>query len=117
MDDQLISSLEQRVDQLERDLGLPLSKQDPALSDSITKLERDIEALGLTHLTPDLVDKYQRLKALLDCADTKKMLSHTLRKAEIVMKSEQEMRQAGKQLEEIQRLKRFLDFDPLHSEG
>lgn len=115
MDEQLLLSLEQRVDQLERDLGLPLPKQDPPVAESIARLERDIEALGLSALNPELVDKYHKLKALLDCADTRKALSHTLRKAEILMKSAQDMRQAAKQLEEIQRLKRFLDFDPLHS--
>ena len=116
MESQLISSLEQRVSQLERDLGPLLSKHDPSYSEAITKLEREIEALKLANLDQSLVEKYHKLKPLLDCADTRKILSQTIRKAEIIMKSEEEMRQAAKQLEEIQRLKRFLDFDPLHSE-
>jgi len=117
MDAQLLTSLEQRVDQLERDLGLPLGKQDSSLSESLTKLERDVEALGLTHLTPALVDKYERLQTLLDCRDTRQLLSRSLRKADLLLKSEPEIRQSASQLDEIQRLKRYLDFDPLHSEA
>lgn len=117
MDSQLLSSLEQRVSQLERDLGLPLGKQDPSLTESLSKLERDIDALGLNHLNPALVEKYTKLQGLLDCRDTRQLLSRTMRKAELLVKSEEEIRQVASQLEEVQRLKRFLDFDPLHSKG
>ena len=45
----------------------------------------------------------------------KGLLLNSIAKAERVLKSENEIREAATLMEKINSLKRYLDFDPLHS--
>jgi hypothetical protein len=69
----------------------------------------------ITNINQDFIAKYQNLINLINENDVKAFLLNTFVKAEFILKFENELRDVARQMEKIEALKRFLDFDPLHN--
>jgi molybdopterin converting factor small subunit len=112
-----IESLERRVQSISEHLGnhKVILSQNETVSSLYAKLLREYDSLMITNINSDFIQKYQNLITLINENDVKALLLNTFVKAEFVLKFEHEIREVARQLEKIEALKRFLDFEPLHN--
>ena len=117
MEKNTIESLEKRVQSIEEHLGnyKAISNQNETVSSLYTKLLRGYDSFMITNINADFLLKYQNLINLINENDVKSLLLNTFVKAEFILKFENEIREVARQMEKIESLKRFLDFDPLHN--
>lgn len=117
MEKNTIETLERRVQALSDHLGnyKSIISQGETVSSLYTKLQRENDSLMITNINSDFISKYQNLAPLINENDVKSLLLNTFVKAEFILKFESEIREVARQMEKIESLKRFLDFDPLHN--
>ena len=117
MEKNTIDSLEKRVQSISEHLGnyKAILAQNETVSSLYTKSLREYDSLMITNINSEFVIKYQNLISLINENDVKALLLNTFVKAEFVLKFENEIREVARQMEKIETLKRFLDFDPLHN--
>ncbi|CAG9327802.1 unnamed protein product [Blepharisma stoltei] len=117
MESNLIESLEIRAKSLSDHLGnyKSLLSQHESVSSTYLKLQREFDNLLIGGIDSSLVQKVQNLTPLLDASDVKGLLVNAFVRSEFVLKYENEIRELARQMEKIEALKRYLDFDPLHN--
>ena len=117
MEKNTIEILERRVQSISEHLGnyKAILSQNETISSLYAKLTREYDSLMLTNINSEFLLKYQNLINLINENDVKSLLLNTFVKAEFVLKFENEIREVARQMEKIEALKRFLDFDPLHN--
>lgn len=117
MDSNLVESIEIRAKNLSDHLGTykSLLSQNETISSYYIKINREFDNLELNGIDTNLVQKVQNLTPLLDASNVKGLLVNAFVKSEFVLKYENEIRELARNLEKIEALKRYLDFDPLHN--
>ena len=117
MEKNTIETLERRVQAVTDHLGnyKAILSQNETVSSLYSKLQRENESLMISNINQEFINKYQNLAPLINENDVKSLLLNTFVKAEFILKFEKDIREVARQLEKIESLKRFLDFDPLHN--
>jgi hypothetical protein len=110
----MLESLRLRVDNLHKHLGKPdRFYLEPAAS-AIDNLKGQVDGLAVAKSWDEIVDKYRRLKLLLETPNVKRHLDASHSKAVTVLENKELLVASQKQLERVQALRHHLNFEPLH---
>mmetsp|Transcript_8755 Transcript_8755/g.17089 ORF Transcript_8755/g.17089 Transcript_8755/m.17089 type:complete len:163 (-) Transcript_8755:1342-1830(-) len=110
----MIESLRLRVDQISQHLGKSERFQVESVSESIENLVSQTDAIGVSKSWDEIVARYNRLKSLLETVNVQRYLIASRSKAQTVLDNKPFLVASQKQLERIQALRHYLNFEPLH---